>query len=48
MTEIIKTCTKPLQHGHRELHFYAMNIICSHMNNEYRPGRLTALKSGHT
>ncbi len=35
LTKIIKTCTKPLQRGHRELHFYAPNNVCSHMNNEY-------------
>ncbi len=35
MTKIIKTCTKPLQRGHRKLHFYALNNVCSHMNNEY-------------
>ena len=30
MTKIIKTCTKPLHHGHLKLHFYAMNNVFSH------------------
>ncbi len=34
--KFIKTCTKPLQRGHRRLHFYAPNNVCSHMNNEVK------------
>ncbi len=36
MTKIIKTCTKPSQRGHRELHFYAPNNVCSHIENTFK------------
>ncbi len=41
MTKIIKTCTKPLQRGHRKLHFYAPNNVCSHMS---KPGVISTVE----